>query len=59
MNKLDALKKEWQKQKFDIQLSKEELYGLTQKKSTSSIKWIFIFSLCRILCLPIIPFFDS
>jgi len=44
MNKLDALKQEWKKQRFDLQLSKEELYELTQKKSISSIKWVFIFS---------------
>ena len=42
MNKLDALKQEWKNQRFDLQLSKEELYALTQKKSISSIKWIFI-----------------
>ena len=45
MNKLDALKKEWKNQKFDLQLTKDELHQLTQKKSISSIKWIFIFKI--------------
>ncbi len=31
MNKLDALKKEWKNQKFDLQLTKDELHQLTQK----------------------------
>jgi len=56
MNKLDALKKEWKNQKFDLQLSKEELYGLTQKKSISSIKWIFIFSCVEFFAYLLFPF---
>ena len=42
MNKLDTLKKQWKNQKFAKNFSKEELFHLTQKKSISSIKWIFI-----------------
>ena len=56
MNKLDALKKEWKNQKFDLQLSKEELYRLTQKKSISSIKWIFIFSCVEFFAYILFPF---
>ena len=56
MNKLDELKKEWGNQKFDLQLSKEELYGLTQKKSISSIKWIFIFSCVEFFAYILFPF---
>ena len=56
MNKLDELKKEWGNQKFDLQLSKEELYGLTQKKSISSIKWIFIFSCVEFFTYLLFPF---
>ena len=56
MNKLDALKKEWKNQKFDLKLSKEELYGLTQKKSISSIKWIFIFSCVEFFAYILFPF---
>ncbi len=57
MNKLDALKKEWKNQKFDIQLSKGELHQLIQKKSVSSIKWIFIFSCFEFFAYLLFPFF--
>ena len=57
MNKLDALKKEWKNQKFDLQLSKDELHQLTQKKSVSSIKWIFIFSCFEFFAYLLFPFF--
>ncbi|MBT4903925.1 MAG: hypothetical protein HON57_01920 [Flavobacteriaceae bacterium] len=56
MNKLDALKQEWKNQRFDLQLSKEELYALTQKKSISSIKWIFIFSCVEFFSYLLFPF---
>ena len=56
MNKLDALKQEWKNQRFDLQLSKEELYALTQKKSISSIKWIFIFSCVEFIAYLLYPF---
>ena len=56
MNKLDALKQEWKNQRFDLQLSKEELYALTQKKSISSIKWIFIFSCVEFFAYLLFPF---
>jgi|TARA_Y100000389_G_scaffold156321_1_gene157164 hypothetical protein len=57
MNKLDALKKEWKNQKFDLQLSRDELHQLTQKKSVSSIKWIFIFSCFEFFAYLLFPFF--
>lgn len=57
MNKLDALKKEWKNQKFDLQLTKDELHQLTQKKSISSIKWIFIFSCFEFFAYLLFPFF--
>lgn len=56
MNKLDRIKQEWKNQKFDIQLSREELYELTQKKSISSIKWIFIFSCIEFFAYLLFPF---
>ncbi len=64
MDKLSTLKKQWNSQKFEQPLSKEELYKLTQKKSISSIKWIFIFSCFEFfayLLLPLIipDYFDS
>jgi len=57
MNKLDALKKEWKNQKFELQLTKDELHQLTQKKSVSSIKWIFIFSCFEFFAYLLFPFF--
>ena len=57
MNKLDALKKEWRNQKFELQLTKDELHQLTQKKSVSSIKWIFIFSCFEFFAYLLFPFF--
>ena len=56
MDKLDTLRQEWRNQKFDMQLSKEELYELTQKKSISSIKWIFIFSCVEFFAYLLFPF---
>jgi len=57
MNKLNALKKEWKNQKFELQLTKDELHQLTQKKSVSSIKWIFIFSCFEFFAYLLFPFF--
>lgn len=45
MDKLDQLKANWDKQSFDRQYSKEELNAFLQKKSTTSIRWIFYLSL--------------
>jgi len=56
MNKLDTLKKQWKNQKFAKNFSKEELFHLTQKKSISSIKWIFIFSCIEFFAYLLFPF---
>tara|TARA_B110000046_G_scaffold84839_1_gene92945 strand:- start:1915 stop:2547 length:633 start_codon:yes stop_codon:yes gene_type:complete len=56
MNKLDILKNQWKNQKFDKNFSKEELFHLTQKKSISSIKWIFIFSCIEFFAYLLFPF---
>jgi hypothetical protein len=56
MNKIDLLKQQWKNQKFDHNFSKEELFKLSQKKSISSIKWIFIFSCIEFFAYLIIPF---
>lgn len=45
MDKLDQLKADWDKQSFNRQFTKEELNAFLQKKSTTSIKWIFYLSI--------------
>jgi len=56
MEKLNTLKQQWKNQKFDKNFSKEELFHLTQKKSISSIKWIFIFSCIEFFAYLLFPF---
>ena len=56
MNKLDNLKQNWKNQVFSQHLSKEEIFQLTQKKSISSIKWIFIFSCIEFFAYLLFPF---
>ncbi|SDG75549.1 hypothetical protein [Psychroflexus sediminis] len=45
MDELDLIKKDWQKRNDDLpKYTQEELMPLLHKKSSSSVKWIFIIS---------------
>ena len=56
MDELKSLKNKWANQKFDKQYSSEELNGLIQKKSKSSIKYIFYLSVAEFFLYISIPF---
>jgi len=56
MDELKLLKNKWANQKFDKQYSAEELNGLIQKKSKSSIKYIFYLSVTEFFLYISIPF---
>jgi len=56
MDELKFLKNKWSTQKFDKQYSAEELNGLIQKKSKSSIKYIFYLSVAEFFLYISIPF---
>ncbi len=56
MDELKLLKNKWANQKFDKQYSAEELNGLIQKKSKSSIKYIFYLSVAEFFLYISIPF---
>ena len=56
MDELKSLKNKWANQKFDKQYSAEELNGLIQKKSKSSIKYIFYLSVAEFFLYISIPF---
>ena len=56
MDELKLLKNKWANQKFDKQYSAEELNGLLQKKSKSSIKYIFYLSVTEFFLYISIPF---
>ena len=45
MEELELLKKDWQENQKFPKLSKQEIYALLHKKSSSIVKWIFILSL--------------
>ncbi|RKR06468.1 hypothetical protein CLV91_3323 [Maribacter vaceletii] len=46
MDELELLKKDWQKRDKDIpQLSYDDIYNMTWKKSSSIVKWILIISI--------------
>ena len=45
MDELELLKKDWQENQKFPKLSKQEIYALLHKKSSSIVKWIFILSL--------------
>ncbi len=46
VDELELLKKEWQKQESTLpKLSKEDIYPMLLKKSSSVVKWIFIISM--------------
>lgn len=56
MDELKSLKNKWANQKFDKQYSAKELNGLIQKKSKSSIKYIFYLSVAEFFLYISIPF---
>lgn len=56
MDELKSLKNKWANQKFDKQYSAEELNGIIQKKSKSSIKYIFYLSVTEFFLYISIPF---
>jgi hypothetical protein len=56
MDELKSLKNKWANQKFNKQYSAEELNGLIQKKSKSSIKYIFYLSVAEFFLYISIPF---
>ncbi|MFD0933124.1 hypothetical protein ACFQ0R_10995 [Psychroflexus salinarum] len=46
MDELDLIKKDWQKRNEDLpKYTKDELMPMLHKKSSSSVKWIFIISI--------------
>lgn len=52
MDVLDNYKKAWENQPEDTQkVSKLDIYKLTQKKSTSIVKWIFIIGIIEFIVL--------
>ena len=63
MDELELLKKDWNKEdnKFP-QLSKNEIYTLLQKKSSSLVKWLFYISVAELvfwIFINSIPYFNS
>lgn len=59
MDVLDKYKDVWKKQPADTQtVSKIDIYKLTQKKSTSIVKWIFIIGLIEFLLIIPMYFID-
>lgn len=59
MDVLDKYKDVWKKQPKDTQtLSKLDIYKLTQKKSTSIVKWIFIIGLIEFALIIPMYFID-
>lgn len=56
MDELKSLKEKWANQTFDKQYSAEELNQLLQKKSKSSIKWIFYLSVAELILYISFPF---
>ena len=56
MDELKSLKEKWANQKFDKQYTVEELNGFLQKKSKTSIKWIFYLSVAEFFLYISFPF---
>ncbi|MDC1030100.1 hypothetical protein OAR07_02330 [Flavobacteriaceae bacterium] len=56
MDEFKSLKEKWANQKFDKQYSVEELNGFLQKKSKTSIKWIFYLSVAEFFLYMSFPF---
>ena len=57
MDELELLKKDWDKSKKNYpNLSKEEIYNLISKRSSSIVKWIFIISVLEFSLWTILSF---
>ena len=61
MDELELLKKDWDKSKKNYpNLSKEEIYNLISKRSSSIVKWIFIISVLEFSLWTLLSFsFDG
>lgn len=63
MDELDLLKKDWNKEDSNFpKLSKNEIYSLLQKKSSSLVKWLFYISIAELvfwILINTIPYFNS
>ena len=60
MDELDLLKKDWDKStKKYPNLSKEEIYSIISKRSSSIVKWIFIISILEFILWTAISFFGD
>jgi len=57
VDELELLKKEWKKQDETLpKLSKQEIYPMLLKKSSSIVKWIFIISMLEFLFWVVLTF---
>ena len=60
MDELELLKKDWDKStKKYPNLSKEEIYSIISKRSSSIVKWIFIISILEFILWTAISFFGD
>ncbi len=60
MDELELLKKDWEKStKKYPKLTKEEIYGLISKRSSSIVKWIFIISILEFILWTTLSFFGD
>ena len=60
MDELELLKKDWDKSKKNYpNLSKEEIYNLISKRSSSIVKWIFIISILEFILWTALSFFGD
>ena len=60
MDELELLKKDWEKStKKYPNLSKEDIYGVISKRSSSIVKWIFIISILEFILWTTLSFFGD
>lgn len=63
MDELELLKKDWQKEDSNFpKLSKNEIYSILQKKSSSLVKWLFYISVAELvfwILINTLPYFNS
>lgn len=60
MDELELLKKDWEKStKKYPSLSKEDIYGVISKRSSSIVKWIFIISILEFILWTALSFFGD
>jgi len=60
MDELELLKKDWDKSTKNYpNLSKEEIYSIISKRSSSIVKWIFIISILEFILWTAISFFGD